>query len=124
MNESNVWSIDRIAANNVAIHLGLELGADQIERMAQHFADHRVSAGDWAVGKAQARIVEKLEAATMDHGRHHGEAWMDGFMKAEQVVLTLSPREISEPDPGPPLSKGRLLRQMVRRAREENRPAQ
>jgi hypothetical protein len=121
MNESNIWSIDRIAANNLAIHLGLELGADQMERMAGHFADHRIGAGKWAVEKAQARIVERLEAATMEHGRHHGEAWMDGFMKAEQIVLTLSPREIAELDPGPPLSKGRLLRQMMRRAREENR---
>lgn len=124
MSESNIWSIDRIAANNVALDLELKLEAGQLERMAAHFAEHRLSACQLTIEKTQSRIVEQLEAATLDYGRYHEPQWMDGFMKAEEVVLTLLPRDIADIDPGPPVSKGRLLRQMVRRAREENRAAQ
>ena len=123
MNESNIWSIDRIAANNVALDLGLKLDAQQLERIAGHFAGHRLSACQLTIEKTQSRIVERLEAATLDYGKYHEPQWMDGFMKAEEVVLTLSPREIGDVDPGPPVSKGKLLRQMVRRARDENRAA-
>tara|TARA_R110000782_G_scaffold78293_2_gene155811 strand:- start:59 stop:421 length:363 start_codon:yes stop_codon:yes gene_type:complete len=118
MDDSAIWSVDQLAANNLAVSLGLQLTSDQIRRVAGHFSDHRRSACEWAIQRAHEKILEKMEADSMEMARRYDAPWMDGFRRAEELVMTISPDELADINPKPMVSKGQVLRQMVRQARK------
>ena len=117
MNESDIWSVDRIAANNLQVSLGLRLDAAQVETIASHFAEHRLDAYEWAAERSRSNIVQALESASLDLCPRNGEEWVSGFMRAEQVVLTMATQELVKAEPGKALSRGQVLRNLVRRAK-------
>ena len=118
MDDSAIWSVDRLAASNLAVSLGLRLTSDQIERVAEHFSDHRLSAYEWAIQQALEKIVGRMEEDSMEMARRHDAPWMDGFRRAEELVMTISPDELADFKPKRIVSKGQVLRQMVRQARK------
>jgi len=117
MDDSVVWSVDRLAANNLLLNLGLKLGEQQAEQVAAHFAKHRLSAYTWAGEKVHSHVMEELETASMRRPfRESSEDWAEGYRYAEEVVMTLSPA-LPDIESGQGPSKGQLLRAMVRDAR-------
>ena len=117
MTDSDSWSVDRLAANNLLAHLGLEATADKVEWVEQHFARHRRTAMDWAAQRVHASIIDRFEAAAGDYFRHRSEAWTEGFRFAEQEVAGLTARDLLKTDTGQAQSKGQILRSLVRHAR-------
>ncbi|HJT38713.1 MAG TPA: hypothetical protein VJ762_00115 [Sphingobium sp.] len=117
MTDSDSWSVDRLAANNLLAHLGLEATADTLERVERHFAQHRRTAMEWATQRVHATIIDRFEAASQDYFLHHSEEWTEGFRFAEQQVAGMTARDLLQTDPGQPQSKGQILRHLVRHAR-------
>ena len=64
MDESNVWSMDRLAAANLLADLRLEPNDANLERVERHFAQHRLAAMEWAAKRAQSSIIARVEAAS------------------------------------------------------------
>jgi nicotinamide riboside kinase len=95
MSESDIWSVDRIAANNLAVDLDMIFEPEQIERIADHFSRHRLSAAQWAAERMHARIVTMLESESMRLAQEHDEDWTQGYMRAEQVVMTMPAENFS-----------------------------
>jgi len=119
MSESDIWSVDRIAANNLAVDLDMIFEPEQIERIADHFSRHRLSAAQWAAERMHARIVTMLESESMRLAQEHDEDWTQGYMRAEQVVMTMPAGELLGIDHREPKSKGQILRAMVRQAKRQ-----
>lgn len=117
MNDSSVWSVDRIAAANLKMALGLALNEDQMERIAAHFSRHRTSAYQWAAERAQSHIVKALEAESMGAGPRYRDGWTDGYMRAEQVVMRMTRQDLIGIDTRESRTTGQVLRAMVRQAR-------
>lgn len=118
MDDSTIWSVDRLAANNLLLNLGLKLGEEQAEQVAAHFARHRLSAYTWAGEKMHDHVMEELETASMRRSfRESSEDWAEGYRYAEEVVMTLSPDTLVDVESGQGRTKGQLLRAMVREAR-------
>ena len=59
-----------------------------------------------------------MEEDSMEMARRHDAPWMDGFRRAEELVMTISPDELADFKPKRIVSKGQVLRQMVRQARK------
>jgi hypothetical protein len=118
MDESNVWSMDRLAAANLLADLRLEPNDANLERVERHFAQHRLTAMEWAAKRAQSSIIARVEAASARYFPHHGEEWAAGFCCAEQQIATVGSVEMLQIDTGKAASKGQILRRMVRQARE------
>lgn len=119
MSESDIWSVDRIAANNLGLSLGLTFNKDQIERIADHFALHRLRAAQWAAERTHSNIVHRLEDESMHLAQQHDEEWTQGYMRAEQIVMTMSAGELLDIEHHEPKSKGQILRAMVRQAKRQ-----
>lgn len=119
MSESDIWSIDRIAANNLGLSLGLTFKPEQIECIADHFALHRLRAAQWAAERTHSNIVHELEQESMRLAQQHDEQWTQGYMRAEQVVMTMPAGELLGIDRREPKSKGQILRAMVRQAKRQ-----
>lgn len=117
MTESHIWSVDRIAAGNLLISLGVKLDPADELLIAEHFARHRQDAHEWAAERARDRIVSKLEAASLELCPRSSDDWSQGFQRAEQMVLTMTPNELIGTDVGKARSKGQVLRALVRHAR-------
>lgn len=117
MNDSTVWSVDRIAARNLLVNLQLELSEGDAELIAQHFAHHRRSACTWAAERVHGNIVDRLATASRDLFERKCEAWVDGFGNAERMVLAMPRDELVGIDTGKGRTKGQLLRTLVRQAR-------
>ena len=118
MDESNAWSVDRIAASNLLTNLQLEASAANLERVERHFAQHRQSAMEWAAKRAQSSIIEQVEAAARRYFPHHSGDWAAGFCCAEQQIATIGAREMLQVETGKAASKGQILRRLVRHARK------
>lgn len=119
MSELDIWSVDRIAANNLVVNLGMAFEPEQIERIADHFALHRLRAAQWAAERTHSNIVQMLEQEAMPLAQHHDEEWTQGYMRAEQVVMTIATGELLGVERHEPKSKGQILRAMVRQAKRQ-----
>ncbi|MDQ4419958.1 hypothetical protein OOT33_05830 [Sphingobium sp. DEHP117] len=119
MSDSDIWSVDRIAANNLAMDLGPPVTAEHIEKIAGHFATHRRGSAKWVADRVHANIVKALEEEIKSLSRHHDEKWSEGYMRAEQVVMTLAGHRLLDIEPHKPKSRGQILRAMVRRAKRQ-----
>jgi len=117
MTESYIWSVDSIAAGNLLLSLGLKLCPEQELMIAEHFARHRRDAHEWAAERARDRIVSKLETASLELGPRSSDDWSQGFQRAEQTVLTMTPDDLVGAEVGKARSKGQVLRALVRRAK-------
>ena len=117
MIESEVWSVDLIAATDLLGSLGIAATPQSLEAAATHLARHRVCAQDWAAKRAQSSVVAALESASAQHFDRKSNDWIDGFRRAEEVVIIMAPSELVPPPASQPRSKGQVLRSLVRRAR-------
>ena len=118
MNDSHNWSVDRIAASNLLVALGIKADDEQVSRVAAHFAQHRVAAYQWIAERIQGNALQQLESASMRLFRRHDDSWVAGFEAAEQVVMGIEPNQLIDVPFGDAPSKGRVLRSMVREVRE------
>jgi len=117
MTESDLWSVDRIAAGNLLLSLGLKLDPGDESLIAEHFARHRRDAQEWAAERTRDRIMRKLETASLELCPRSSDDWSQGFQRAEQMVMTMTPNELTGAEVGKPRSKGQVLRALVRHAK-------
>ncbi len=117
MENATQWSVDQLAASNLAAQLKLDASDDLIETISRHFAEHRRSLVGWAAEQTRFAIIQAVEAASTTFFAQRSEEWIRGFCQAEETIFTLQPRELLDFDPVPPRSKGQILRSMVREAR-------
>jgi hypothetical protein len=117
MADSISWAVDRLAANTLFARLRLKPTADMLEQAAAQFAEHRKNSIGWAAERAHSSIVQKLESASMERFGRETDDWRNGFCFAEQQVMTTRPEELLELGPDRSLSKGQVLRALVREAR-------
>ncbi len=75
MTESTIWSVDRIAAGNLSLSLGLKLDPADELLIAEHFARHRRDAQEWAAERTRDRIVSKLETASIELCPRSSDDW-------------------------------------------------
>ncbi len=120
MAESQIWSVDRIAAADLLKSIGVEDNAERTEQVARHFARHRRTTCQWAAERVHGNILEGLERASLDLLLDHDDRWADGFHRAEQMVMTMIPEELLGIQQRPERTRGQYLRTMVRSARRQN----
>jgi len=118
MDDSSVWSMDRLAAANLLTELRLESSEANLEHAERHFARHRMTAMEWAAKRVQSSMIARVEAASARYFPHHSEEWAAGFCCAEQQIATVGSAEMLQIDAGKAATKGEILRRMVRRARD------
>jgi len=118
MSESKYLAVDRLAASNLLTRIGVEPTPQLLATVADQMAAHRAGAIDWAAERAHAHIVQRLEARSLDLLGHHNEDWASGFRYAEQIVWAMSAHELLGEVPAKTLSKGQVLRSMLRQARK------
>jgi hypothetical protein len=119
MSDSNIWSVDRLAAKNLLANLKLENATEITELVTEHFARHRRYSMGWAAERAHAFFSRKLQATPPSYIARDNEEWMDGFRFAEQQILTTVPEEMLELGPTQTRTKGQILRGLVRQARND-----
>lgn len=119
MSESDIWSVDRIAASNLVVNLGMAFKPEQIERIANHFALHRQNSAKWVAERVHSNIVKALEEEAIRLSQRHGDEWSQGYMRAEQVMMTLPINAMMDIERHEPKSKGQILRAMVRQAKRQ-----
>lgn len=119
MAESQIWSMDRIAAAALLQGIGLEATDDRMEQVAAHFARHRHAACEWAAERVHGTILAKLESDSLDLLHRYGDEWAEGFHRAEQEVMTMLPQELLGIEPRTERTRGQFLRTMVRSARQQ-----
>ncbi|HEY6868973.1 MAG TPA: hypothetical protein VI199_04350 [Novosphingobium sp.] len=112
-------AVDTLAASNLLTRLGLEQSPQLLAAVAGLMATHRVSAIEWAAERAHETIVQQLEARSLDLLGDHNEDWASGFRYAEQVVWGLTATELLGELPARTMSKGQVLRSMLRQARRK-----
>lgn len=117
MTESELWSVDRIAAGNLLLSLGLKLDPSDELLIAGHFARHRRDAQEWTAERVRERIGGRLETASFELCSHNSEDWAQGFLRAEQAVMTMTPVDLIGTEVGKAPSRGQVLRALVRRAK-------
>jgi len=119
MGDSNVWDVDRLAASNLLAELKLDAGEAKLEAAAKHFARHRLNSNSAAAERAHSSIVQRLESASTEQFGHTSDEWQEGFIYAEQQVLTMTAEELLDLSPEQERSKGQRVRDMMREAREK-----
>lgn len=117
MIESQVWSVDRVAAADLLGSLGVDATPEALEAAAIRLARHRICAQDWAVKRAQSRVVAALESASARHFDRRSNDWIDGFRRAEEIVIVMAAGELVPSLAPQARSKGQVLRSLVRQAR-------
>jgi len=117
MTESELWSVDRIAAVNLLLSLGLKLDPADELLIAGHFARHRRDAQEWTAERVRERVVGKLEETSFEFCARNSEEWAQGFLRAEQTVMTMTPADLIGAEVGKAPSRGQVLRALVRRAK-------
>jgi len=122
MNDSDIWTVDRLAAQNLLADLKmadlkLETTTGILEQLADHFARHRQSAHGWAAGQAHSTAIRMLETASMEYSARKSEEWRSGYRCAEEQLFTTTPEELLDLGPERTRSKGQILRTLVRRAK-------
>lgn len=116
-NDSKPWSVDRLAADNLAVNLGVKFGDGDLSLIAEHFARHRLEAYEWAAERVRSSLIAKLESASHELFQQRRAEWIDGFIFAEQLLLAIEPNELTGIPAGQARTKGQVLRTMVRRAK-------
>lgn len=120
MSELRCWEIDRLAASRLLGRLEIETTPAIVEEVAMEFAQHRSDVEQWVADRVQSRIVSELEERSKrDFGRMD-ENWNNGFSAAERLVATLMPNELLDQPYGKALTKGQVLRSMMREARKRS----
>lgn len=122
MADSNVWSMDRVAADALAASLGVGFTEQQVDAIAGHFARHRSRSCEWATERAHINILEALESASRELLHDSSDEWTEGFHRAEQVVMALSSDELLCVTPRAERTRGQYLRAMVRKAKTARTP--
>ncbi|WP_139139457.1 hypothetical protein [Sphingobium phenoxybenzoativorans] len=117
MDDSRVWSVDRLAAKQLLAGLALEYTDDMEDVVAQHFARHRRSCSTWAAERVHSNVLRKLEDGSAIYFQRECDKWTDGFRFAEQQLMSVDPEELLETTPVETWTKGQYLRAMVRQAR-------
>ncbi len=117
--DSKYLAVDSLAASNLLTRLGLEQTPQLLAAVATHMAAHRTSANEWAAERAHATVVQRLEARSLDLLGDHNEDWASGFRYAEQIVWGLTAAELLGEIPARTMSKGQVLRSMLRQARKK-----
>lgn len=118
MTDSEVWSVDRLAARNLFARLKMEATPDALALAERQFAEHRATTMEWTAERARAIILASLEEASQSHFPHQVEQWCAGYRRAEQQVSAVQVHQMMQLSRGKPPTKGQILRQMVRRARK------
>ncbi|PZU59373.1 MAG: hypothetical protein DI547_07205 [Sphingobium sp.] len=118
MDDSNIWSVDTLAARNLLAHLNLEASPEALELVGRHLAAHRQNSMGWAAERARSVLGRVLDANPPEHLAHDNEDWLRGYHYAGQQVLTIQPDELLSLGPKRKQSKGQILRGMVRQARK------
>lgn len=119
MTESQIWSVDRLAASDLIARLRLEATSDTIALVERQFAEHRCTSLEWAAERARASMVATLEEGSQRYFPDHDERWCDGYRRAEQQVAAMTVQEMLRLNQSKPASKGQILRRLVRRARQQ-----
>jgi hypothetical protein len=117
MDNAISWAVDELAASTLFAALGLDPTEERLAIVAGHFARHRENVASWAAERAQANIAQTLEDASRDIFARESEDWTSGFRNAEQTIVTMSAEELLAVERTAPLSKGRILRTMMKQAR-------
>ena len=118
MIDSSIWSVDRIAANKLAASLGSDYREDQIELIAEQFAQHRRSAYTWIAERIRDNLLERLSSASRGLFNRKSDEWTSGYREAEHIAMTMDTNELMGLEYRPARSKGQILRAMVRGARK------
>jgi hypothetical protein len=119
MSDERVWSVDLIAANNLAKELGLDADDAQLQIFAAHFARHRFDGYEWAAQRTRSAMLARLESALMEGQGVRSDAWYSGFVAAEEVALTVSDEELLGLSDHHVRTQGQVLRAMVRQAKAQ-----
>jgi hypothetical protein len=117
MTDRSAWSVDLIAANNLATALGLKLEEAQLQLIAEHFSDHRYRAYEWAAKRAQSALLERLESTLLEERPVRSDAWASGFVAAEEAALTISTDQLLGLPNHRGRTQGQVLRAMMRQAK-------
>jgi hypothetical protein len=117
MTQAGIWAVDEVEARNLLAELGLAESEGRLAVAARHFARHRLAMASWAAERAQQEIVQSLETASGETFARENGDWINGYNHAESLVCGLDVASLIDCRPGRPLTKGRLLRFMIRQAR-------
>lgn len=116
--ESKNLAVDTLAASNLLARLGLDASPQLLAAVAGHMAAHRIGAIEWAAERARETIVQQLETRSLAMLGDHNEDWASGFRHAEQIVWGMTATELLGEVPARTMSKGQVLRSMLRQARK------
>lgn len=119
MDESDIWSVDRLAASTLLARLGLDTDANALTMAERQFGEHRATAMEWAAKRAHASVLEIMEEGSARYFPHEDEQWCAGYCRAQQQAAAMSIHDLLKLLPGKPASKGQILRRLVRRARQK-----
>lgn len=119
MTESDVWSVDRLAASNLLVRLQVKATPDALALAEWQFAEHRRTTMEWAAEQARASIISSLEESSQRYFPDQDERWCEGYRRAEQQVTAMAVHEMLQLHQHKPASKGQILRRLVRRARQQ-----
>ena len=122
MVENDCWDVDRLAASRLLASLKLEPTAEILQEAARHLARHRRESSAFSAERVRAKIVEDLEARSVDHLRSGSKShdWAMGVGFAELRVASLDLDDVTDQGLRKPRSKGTILRSMVREARKDD----
>ena len=119
MDESEIWSVDRLAASNLLARLQLEATPDTLAQAERQLAEHRRTAMEWAAERAHASMVTALEDASQRYFPDRREDWCAGYRCAEQQAAAMTVPAMLRLTQGKAATKGQILRRLVRRARHD-----
>ncbi|MDE2403963.1 MAG: hypothetical protein KGM17_04515 [Sphingomonadales bacterium] len=117
MSDRAYWDVDKVAAIRLLGSFGIEVTPASIGRAAEQFAEHREWAANWSLERAHDAMIRKLENGAMDRFASKSDDWASGYSFAEMQVASMSPAELAGREQAGTLSKGRILRSMLRQAR-------
>lgn len=112
--------VDELAAHNLLIALGVSLSTSNLSTAAKHFRVHREGAESLQIERAQVSILEHLEAAFMKNSSLQEGDRAFGYASAEQEAMNWFYDNAPRNSERPPISKGKVLRSMVRAKKQES----
>ena len=112
--------VDELAAHNLLIALGVSLSASNLSTAARHFKAHREGAESFQMERAQISIRERLETAFMENRSLQEGDRAFGYAVAEQETINWFYENASGNAERPPVSKGKMLRTMMRAKKQES----
>lgn len=112
--------VDELAAHNLLIALGVSLSVSNLSTAAKHFKAHREGAESLQMERAQISIREHLETAFMENRSLQEGDRAFGYAVAEQETMNWFYENVPQKTERAPISKGRMLRSMMRAKKQEN----